>query len=45
MNLGPASYAIVPIGGGPRMCPGKQYARLKILVFIGEEVQVEENNC
>ena len=34
MNLGPASYAIVPVGGGPRMCPGKQFARLKILVFM-----------
>ncbi|KVI08382.1 cytochrome P450 [Cynara cardunculus var. scolymus] len=33
-GTGPRPFTFVPFGGGPRMCLGKEFSRLQVLVFL-----------
>ncbi|KAI3853526.1 hypothetical protein MKX03_017257 [Papaver bracteatum] len=36
---GPAPYTFVAFGGGPGMCPGREYARVQMLIFMHHVVR------
>jgi cytochrome P450 family 26 subfamily A len=33
-GIGPQPFTYLPFGGGPRMCPGSEFARIEMLVFL-----------